>query len=512
MRRVTLALGGSLCALAVFGASLGAIAALGLTPAGIGVAAGIWLMASLGLLLVGHQADRKARKTLIELGDALGITASLHQGETEFVKAMIASLCLRLERAAGFKTAFASLNLPALIADNHGDVLFVSAGLTALDPEIAPGANLHAIFGDTYKSPPMDGVSQQRVTLNARPYDGGFVPLGGDRFAAGFSRAGLIVGRSHLTAYTDALASGQTGFRFPPGQTSLFPALEELNAGLELVDRSMQAIDGIVQNGATGESNMPAVNAGLSLQVRSVHDAFSGLAHARADEAERRAGLERKLSEIARLVDAHRATISRIGQMAQKAQAGAIEVGTTLKTSRTTARKVAEISRDAQMLAGEAGDTARRTAEAIGAVGGLTAQIESMIAAIEDVSFRTNLLALNAAIEAARAGDMGAGFAVVADEVRTLAASTSKSAKEIRDLAKRGHAGSGDSAAQVETLAGLISGLEEHLLNISNETGIVADSLDTGSTGLARFETDVANMAGDADRTFEAEELNIAER
>ena len=52
-----------------------------------------------------------------------------------------------------------------------------------------------------------------------------------------------------------------------------------------------------------------------------------------------------------------------------------------------------------------------------------------MVAAIEDVSFRTNLLALNAAVEAARAGEKGAGFAVVADEVRMLAQSTQKTAQ-----------------------------------------------------------------------------------
>ena len=57
-----------------------------------------------------------------------------------------------------------------------------------------------------------------------------------------------------------------------------------------------------------------------------------------------------------------------------------------------------------------------------------------MVAAIEDVSFRTNLLALNAAVEAARAGEKGAGFAVVADEVRTLAQTTQKTAREIRAL------------------------------------------------------------------------------
>lgn len=77
---------------------------------------------------------------------------------------------------------------------------------------------------------------------------------------------------------------------------------------------------------------------------------------------------------------------------------------------------------------------ARRTHLAVGGVDKATAEIDRMVAAIEDVSFRTNLWALNAAVEAARAGEKGAGFAVVAEEVRTLAQSTQKTAKEIRAL------------------------------------------------------------------------------
>lgn len=64
----------------------------------------------------------------------------------------------------------------------------------------------------------------------------------------------------------------------------------------------------------------------------------------------------------------------------------------------------------------------------------ISKKIEDITSTIEDIASQTSLLALNASIEAARAGDAGRGFAVVAEQIGKLAADSSNSAVNTREL------------------------------------------------------------------------------
>jgi methyl-accepting chemotaxis protein len=153
-------------------------------------------------------------------------------------------------------------------------------------------------------------------------------------------------------------------------------------------------------------------------------------------------------------------------------------------------------------MATDAGLAARRAEMAVEGVEATTVQIDKMMAAIEDVSFRTNLLALNAAVEAARAGEKGAGFAVVAEEVRTLAQTTQKTAKEIRQLVSSSRNQSGSSVAEADKLKKILVDLGEHLENLSNETDMIAGALDEGSGAITRLDNNVDALGHEAERAL----------
>lgn len=126
-----------------------------------------------------------------------------------------------------------------------------------------------------------------------------------------------------------------------------------------------------------------------------------------------------------------------------------------LANAEASGKNMAFAAAEAEKMIKESRRRSAELAEAVNIIGEKNQSIRSIIGAIEDIAFQTNMLALNAAIEAARAGENGKGFAVVADEVRSLAAESAESARKSADILSESEEAvkKGSSAAEQAVLA-----------------------------------------------------------
>jgi methyl-accepting chemotaxis protein len=134
-----------------------------------------------------------------------------------------------------------------------------------------------------------------------------------------------------------------------------------------------------------------------------------------------------------------------------------MEAAASIEQFTASVKQNAENTQRARDLAAAASTSAqhggRVAAEAVARIGSAnesSSRIGTIVVAIDEIAFQTNILALNAAVEAARAGESGRGFAVVATEVGALAQRSADSAREAKSLV-------GDAMREVEDGARLVA-------------------------------------------------------
>lgn len=451
-------------------------------------------LAVLGTFVAALVQDRQHRRTLAAIARAAGLND--RAGENFTMAGIVARLGSRLERAHHFKAGIDAIRQPVLLVADGGRILAASAGAASLAPGIGDGQTIDALFGEGYLASGGGTAEESLILLSGQRYEVVRRDIGVSRYLLELHPAGHYIDDDDLDAFASALAAGQTGFRFEQDVADINPALAALNAGLEAIDASVHDLDRLAQ----GERPRDAANApGLSSQVRAIAAMFAALQQARGEQEGLTLGLEAKLAAIGHLVEGFQVQAQRMTALSAASREDASNATRHLAVGMARTRQAQAIGLDASNLAGAAELAAQRTRAVVGDVDVMTREIDAMVTAIEDVSFRTNMLALNAAVEAARAGEKGAGFAVVADEVRMLAQLTNRSARDIRAVVSRGRASTGVGVEETTALQKMIAGLEIHLRNLSNETDNIALALNEGGDTVARLDQRLASAGNAAD-------------
>ena len=457
----------------------GLLLAIGAGPAWMGAAGSLAGLAFAATLAMGHLGDRHEARHLAALARAAGLAD--RPGDVPDMAAIVARLGTRLDRAQHFRAALGTLDAPIAVVGEDGIILAASRGVSRLAPGVAEGASLDTLFGAGYLEAGGGAPDETMVLLAGRRLRAMRRPLPSGRYVLELVPAGHYVDDDDLDAFLGALVAGQASFRFDGAAAGANPALGALNDGLEMLEAGLKQLDAAV----AGEP-APVLNTRLPLADRAQRLASRAAAarQERQAEAEERAALESRLASVRQLLDRFEERAARLEQEAEAGRA-ALAAGAgraeMLAAQLGTARQQ---GRQAEAMAGDLDLAARRTEALVGEIERMTAQIDGMTAAIEDVSFRTNLLALNAAVEAARAGEKGAGFAVVADEVRQLAQITNRSAKDIRALVDKGRAQALTGLEEARALQKIAAALEENLRNLSNDTPtIVPVPKESGAPG-----------------------------
>jgi len=432
-----------------------------------------------GTTMLGLRADRGFSQRLDAIGTALG----LRPQEATTVEAVVASLGQRLDRANQFKAAFQRLRHTAVVVGADGHLSGLTAGTEALDRHAVEGADAADLLGQSNATDEIITVGRRRFVTERHELNHG-------RLLIELEPAGYHIADDDFDAFVAALRQGRTSFRFDQWGVQHSPALKALSEALEGFDRPIRALQQIL----AGDDVDPALltgSVGLAPQVRTFRDAIDEIVAERDEAAVARDLLEAKMEAILRAIDRYRASVTSLAELADQSRAGLVVAAEAIGKGRDRTKAVRALEREVVQLAAEAVHAVQRTGAAVDGIGSTTTQIDKMVSAIEDVSFRTNLLALNAAVEAARAGEKGAGFAVVAAEVRTLAQATQQAVREIRSMVGNSRERSDQSAAETEQLKKILAGLGSSLENLSNETDMIAGALDEGSGAIARLDSNV---------------------
>lgn len=285
----------------------------------------------------------------------------------------------------------------------------------------------------------------------------------------------MIIYQREMVGCAEAIASGDLTQAIAPHSQAdrLGNALTRMNASLAAVVRLIQETADAVaassnQLGASSERSatktseassamanvaqgydaLSAAASELDMIVRQFSKAIDAIARGAVDQA---AQVNVASKDATRMFD----DVERVARISTTLAAAGVQTKTAASNGE---RAVAETVAEMNVIA----DVVREATAKIRELESLSAQIGSIVEAVDEIADQTNLLALNAAIEAARAGEHGRGFAVVAEEVRKLAERSASENKQIGDLVRQVQARTREAVSAVSAgVAKVVTGTEK---------------------------------------------------